>query len=102
MPPRKTAENKNENLSSREFLLFEFIDPNVTGNKEVDFSRRDWVSDDFIKNVLMVKFMPPQHDDESFQLLNQLIETKAPPPGDWPMYPIELKGHAGKHKEISH
>lgn len=78
------------------YQLFQFSTPDDVGNKEIDFVYKGWIHYDELKCQLVTFYPPPPYSKKVWDVFNSMVKSQLPPHPDWPTYPIDLKGHAGK------
>ncbi|KAF7987185.1 hypothetical protein HCN44_011041 [Aphidius gifuensis] len=76
------------------YQLFTFPEENAEDSLSIDFAPSEWVDFDQDKGKLMCKFMPPPYNKKNLQILDTMRKRCDPPLGEWPSYPIEIRGSA--------
>lgn len=93
MAPTVTAKK----VQLKKYSLISFTgEVTPDGLQEVDCVPSTWISYDDELCSCVVKYLGPPYKKEDKKLLQELINNRAEAPADWPCYPIELRGHAGK------
>lgn len=72
------------------------------GLQEVDCVPSSWIRYDHDMCSCVAQYPSPPYTGEDEKLLQDLIILQAKAPADWPWYPVELRGHAGKFYYSSH
>lgn len=96
-----TTNDSTSQRNLKEYQIFEFINDDDDGEekmKEIEFAPKSWISFNEEDFQLYAKFMPPPYNLKSRKFLKQLLKSKLEAPQEWPKYPINLRGHAGKYR----
>lgn len=95
----RKGEEKNEGAEedSYPYQLVKFHTKNKRGEVEMDCVPLTWITFNGHTEKCECKFLPPTYNADDFDLLHGFVKQRAPPPEDWPSYPVTLCGHASKY-----
>jgi len=77
------------------YKLIEFIGERKE-EKGVDLVPSGWISYDKESGYLLTLFMPPPYTAVNSKVLHNMVKHRLMPDENWPKFPIEIKGEAGK------
>lgn len=84
-------------VNVKAYQIVEFVNEKDNGTISIDCVPSKWVTFDEKLHACVCKFMPPPYNTKSRLKLDSYVMSKSKAPESWPLYPIYVRGDAGKN-----